>query len=81
MLSEEDTRKEYEAMLLARRVGWGGTPMQPLHICIQHTLWILMRTIEAACQKGKVGGVDESNGELSALEIQTWIRGAFSKAE
>lgn len=80
MLAEEDTKKEYEDMLLARRIGWGGTPFQPLHVCIRHTLWIFIRTIEAASQQGKTGA-DASNGELSFVEVQTWMRGAFTKTD
>ena len=78
MLAEENTRKEYEEMLMRRRVGWGGKPMQPLHICVRHTLWIMVRTIEAASQQGKIG-TDQSNGELSMVEVNTWLTGAFAK--
>ena len=47
MLAEDATRKEYEEMLLSRRVGWGGKPTQPLHRCVEHTLSILTQSIEA----------------------------------
>lgn len=80
MMAEEDTRKEYEDMLLARRIGWGGTPMQPLHACVRHTLWIFIRMIEAASQRGKTGA-DTSNGDLSMVEVNVWMKDVFTKVD
>ena len=74
MLSEEDTRKEYEDMLRARRIGWGGKPTLPLETCVRHTISIISRAIEATCQRGKVGPVDEGDGALSEAEIATWVK-------
>ena len=76
MLSDEVTKKEYEDMLKARRVGWGGKPAQPLHRCVAHTLSIIVRTIEQACQNGT--GMDQSNGDLSSTEVATWLKRALS---
>ena len=73
MNKDDESRREYEQMLLDKRIGWGGTPGQPLDRCVAHTLWIIVRSIEDVCHKGS-GGADERNSELSAKEVATWIK-------
>lgn len=72
MRAHDDTRRECEQMLQDRRVGWGGEATQPLDRCVAATLSMVIHTIEAAVFEGACA--DESDGELSASEISTWLR-------
>jgi hypothetical protein len=74
MKSQVDTRLQYEKMLVERKVGWGGTTSQPLERCVSHLLWIMVRAIEEVVYKYAAKGGEESNGELSAQEINLWLK-------
>ena len=72
MKSQVDTRVQYEKMLVDRKIGWGGIPAQPLERCVSHLLWIIVRSIEDVVYK--YAASEESNGELSAQEVKTWLK-------
>ena len=74
MCSSEETKKEYDAMLAERKIGWGGQPAQPLDRCVAHVLAMIVKTIEAKGAAKSKTGVMELNGDLSSVEVGNWLK-------
>ena len=75
MAKDEATREEYENMLRARKIGWGGKPAQSLDRCISHTLSMIIRPIEAVCLQGKPRSGDFDG--LTSSMVATWLKRAI----
>jgi len=74
MTSDDDRRTEYQQLLRQRAVGWGGKPAQPLERCVSHTLSIIVRSMEATCNRGKSAKHVRMDGELSSSEVAMWCK-------
>ena len=64
---KERNEKAYHAFQSERATRWGDEPKQPVPVCVEHILTVIIRQIE-----GGTRGAD--NLELTQSEVDQWVR-------
>lgn len=64
---KERNEKAYDAFVSERATRWGEEPKQPVPVCVEHMLTVIIRQIE-----GGTRGAD--NLELTQSEVDQWVR-------